>query len=241
MNTHKTPLLQYDKVYAAYGPIQALENVSLEVCENEIVTLIGANGAGKSTLMMSLFGQPKIKKGEIKVSGHPVHNLPTHEVTKLNIAISPEGRRIFSKLSCEDNLLMGCYHIKDPKKIANNLERNYSLFPILKARRGQRAGTLSGGEQQMLAIGRSLMCDPKLFLLDEPSLGLAPQIVSQIFTILKDIAKQGTTIFLVEQNAKHALKLADRGYVLVNGKITISGTSKELLSDPNVQAAYLGA
>jgi branched-chain amino acid transport system ATP-binding protein len=225
-------LLSFQQIVASYGAIKALKGVSLDVYEKEIVTLIGANGAGKSTLLMSLFGLPPISSGKILFKGNPVHHLKTHEIAALGVAIAPEGRRIFPKMLTEENLLLG-----GPLQ---NLPKIYDLFPILKQRRKQRAGTLSGGEQQMLAIGRALMSSPTLFLLDEPSLGLAPKLVHTLFEVLKEIAKSGTTILLVEQNAYHALNLADRAYVLVNGQVQLTGEAKALLKDPQIQLAYLG-
>lgn len=236
----KTPLLSYHNITANYGAINALRHVSLQIDEKEIVALIGANGAGKTTLMMSLFSQPAIAEGAIYYAGEPIHQLPAHQLIRRGIAISPEGRRIFPKLSVEENLTLGAYSVCNKLQINQQTKLAYSLFPILHQRRTQRAGTLSGGEQQMLAIARAMMSKPKLFLLDEPSLGLAPQLVRQIFNVLKEIASQGTTIFLVEQNAHHALTLADRGYVMVNGQITMTGTGRDLLNNPDIQSAYLG-
>ncbi|MBS0288675.1 MAG: ABC transporter ATP-binding protein [Proteobacteria bacterium] len=234
------PLLAINQVSVSYGAIIALHNVSLTVNHKEIVALIGANGAGKSTLLMTIFAQPRLKKGEILYQGKPIHHLETYQIAKQGIAISPERRRIFVKMTTQENLLMGAY-TKPKDDIKRNLAKVYDLFPILAARQNQRAGTLSGGEQQMLAMGRALMSSPTLFLLDEPSLGLAPQIVNQLFRILKEIAQMGTTILLVEQNAYHALMLADRAYVLVNGQIQLTGSGQTLLADPQIQAAYLGA
>ncbi|MGD9592145.1 MAG: ABC transporter ATP-binding protein [Candidatus Berkiella sp.] len=235
----KQALLSIQNICARFGAIQALHDVSLNVYEKEIVSLIGANGAGKTTLLMSVYAQPPIKSGKILFQDTPIHHLKTHEISKLGIAISPERRRIFPKMTTTENLMMGAY-LLDKTKIKDNLDKVYHLFPILKERKNQRAGTLSGGEQQMLAMGRSLMSSPKLFLLDEPSLGLAPVIVSQVFKVLKEIANLGTTILLVEQNAHIALKLAHRGYVLMNGKITLEGSGQDLLNNPQVQSAYLG-
>lgn len=232
-------LLQIENVDAAYGPIQALRRVSLEVHSGEIVTLIGANGAGKTTLLMTLFGEPRASHGRIVFDGQDIASLPTHDIAKRGIAQSPEGRRIFPAMTVEENLLMGTLPI-GLQYAEQDMQRVFELFPRLLERRTQRAGTMSGGEQQMLAIGRALMSRPKLLLLDEPSLGLAPLIVKRIFEVLKEIRSQGTTIFLVEQNANHALKLADRGYVLVNGEIRLSGTGRELLANPDVRKAYLG-
>lgn len=234
-----SPLLAYQNVCAQYGAIKALDGVSIEIFENEIVTLIGANGAGKSTLIMSTFSQPKVSKGNILYQNKTLLGLETHHVAKQGIALSPEGRRIFPKMTVEENLLMGALDQSNFEK-NKTIKEVFLLFNILSERRYQRAGTLSGGEQQMLAMGRALMSKPKCFLLDEPSLGLAPQMVTLIFDILKKIAHNGTTIFLVEQNAHHALKLADRGYVMINGKITLSGNAKDLLEDPQIQEAYLG-
>ncbi|WP_020558137.1 ABC transporter ATP-binding protein [Thiofilum flexile] len=232
-------MLEIHQIDASYGPIQALRNVSMNVSEGEIVTLIGANGAGKSTLLMTIFGSPRASKGYIKYQGRDITNIAMHEVGRLGIAQVPEGRRIFPAMTVEENLIMGTLPIGD-EHMEEDREKMFVMFPRLKERRNQRAGTLSGGEQQMLAIGRALMSRPKLLLLDEPSLGLAPLIVKQILNSLRDIAAQGTTIFLVEQNANHALRLADRGYVLVNGEIRLSGTGEELLVNPEVRAAYLG-
>lgn len=236
---NKEHILEIHEVDASYGPVHVLRRVSMHVDEGEIVTLIGANGAGKSTLLMTIFGQPRASHGHIKFKGKEITRVPIHEIAKLGIAQSPEGRRIFPSMTVEENLLMGT----TPIGLAHadeDLVKSYAMFPRLKERRSQRAGTLSGGEQQMLAIARALMGRPTLLLLDEPSLGLAPLIVRQIFETLSEIASTGTTIFLVEQNANHALRLANRGYVLVNGEIRLSGTGKELLADPEVRKAYLG-
>lgn len=232
-------MLEFRDVDVFYGPIQALQQVSLQVYEGETVSLIGANGAGKSTLLMSIFGQPRISAGQIRYRGEDISHRSTHFIASSGIAQSPEGRRIFPDMSVEENLLMGTIPI-GKRFIAEDLQRMFDLFPRLKERRGQRAMTLSGGEQQMLAIARALMSRPKLLLLDEPSLGLAPIIVKQIFQILRELARGGMTIFLVEQNANHALRLSDRGYVMVNGQIRISGTSAELLGNQEVRKAYLG-
>lgn len=232
-------LLEIDNIDASYGPIKALSGVSLHVNRGEIVTLIGSNGAGKSTLMMSLFSRPAIERGHIMFDGIEISKLPTHAISKLGISLVPEGRRIFPKMTVEENLVMGFIPARH-QAVDEDIERAYQMFPILKNRRKQNAGTMSGGEQQMLAISRALMSRPTLLLLDEPSLGLAPIIVQQIFATLTEIAKTGTTIFLVEQNASKALKLANRGYVLVNGSITLEGLGSDLLNNPDVQAAYLG-
>jgi len=233
------PLLDVQGVDSYYGAIQALRGVSLNVHKGEIVTLIGANGAGKSTMLMTIFGNPRASQGTISYRGHDITQVPTHQIAKLGIAQVPEGRRVFPGMTVEENLAMGTISITE-EHAETDLTKVYEMFPRLKERCDQRAGTLSGGEQQMLAIGRALMSRPELLLLDEPSLGLAPMIVKQIFSVLREIAKTGTTIFLVEQNANHALHLADRGYVMVNGDIRLTGTGEELLQDPEVRKAYLG-
>jgi branched-chain amino acid transport system ATP-binding protein len=232
-------MLKISGVHTFYGHIEALKGVDIEVQTGEIVTLIGANGAGKSTLLMTVCGSPKARHGAVEFQGRDITRMPTFEIMQLGIAQSPEGRRIFPRMTVLENLKMGALNA-DPKLYEEDLKRAYSMFPILEKRQHQRGGTLSGGEQQMLAIARALMSRPRLLLLDEPSLGLAPLIVKQIFTIIREInEQQGMTVFLVEQNANHALKLAHRGYVMVNGKITMTGTGKELLSNSEVRAAYL--
>src|SRR5471030_3229485 len=232
-------MLEFRDVNVYYGAIQALQNVSLTVNQGETVALIGANGAGKSTLLMSIFGQPHIRSGQILFRGEDISRKSTHFIASGGIAQSPEGRRVFPDMTVEENLLMGTIPIGD-KYAAEDLQSMFDLFPRLKERRKQRAMTLSGGEQQMLAIARALMSRPKLLLLDEPSLGLAPLIVKQIFQTLRELAQSGMTIFLVEQNAHHALKLSDRGYVMVNGQIRMTGSGAELLGDNDVRKAYLG-
>ncbi|MBS7542704.1 ABC transporter ATP-binding protein [Ancylobacter oerskovii] len=222
-----------------YGNIMALKGVDVDVHRGEIVTLIGSNGAGKSTLMMTIFGQPRAREGQILYEGRDITRMPTHEIAHLKIAQSPEGRRIFPRMTVFENLQMGA-SIDNFEHFDGDLERVFTLFPRLKERIGQRGGTLSGGEQQMLAIGRALMSRPRLLMLDEPSLGLAPLIVKQIFDAIRELNRtEGLTVFLVEQNAFHALKLAHRGYVLVNGAVTMSGAGRELLERPEVRAAYL--
>lgn len=232
-------VLTLSNVNTFYGPIQALRDVSMQVNEGEIVTLIGANGAGKSTLMMTICGNPKPRSGSIVYRGEDITSLPTHEIARRAIAQSPEGRRIFPRMSVEENLLMGSQVIRfvDYEK---QLGLMFDLFPRLKERFGQRGGTLSGGEQQMLAIARALMSKPKLLLLDEPSLGLAPLVIKQIFGAIRQLNREtGLTVLLVEQNANQALRLAHRGYVLVNGAITMAGSGAELLARPEIRAAYL--
>lgn len=232
-------MLEFRDVNVFYGAIQALQQVSLQVNQGETVALIGANGAGKSTLLMSIFGQPRVQSGQILFRGEVISRKSTHFVASAGIAQSPEGRRVFPDMTVEENLLMGTIPIGN-KYAAEDLQTMFDLFPRLKERRKQRAMTMSGGEQQMLAIARALMSRPKLLLLDEPSLGLAPIIVKQIFQTLRELAQSGMTIFLVEQNAHHALKLSDRGYVMVNGQIRLSGTGDELLHNQEVRKAYLG-
>jgi branched-chain amino acid transport system ATP-binding protein len=232
-------LLSVRGVTTCYGKIVALRNVDIDVADGEIVTMIGANGAGKSTLMMTIFGNPRAREGAIVFDGQDITKLPTHEIARLRIAQAPEGRRIFSRMTVMENLQMGAI-VSEETNFAADLDRIFTLFPRLKQRLHQRGGTLSGGEQQMLAIARALMARPRLLLLDEPSLGLAPLIVRQIFDAIRELnRREKLTVFLVEQNAFHALKLAHRGYVMVNGAITLSGTGKELLERPEVKSAYL--
>jgi branched-chain amino acid transport system ATP-binding protein len=233
------PLLTLTEVAAGYGAVEALKGVSLEVAAGEIVTLIGANGAGKSTLLMTICGSPQARSGSIRFDGAEITRRPTHAIMRSGIAQAPEGRRVFPRMTVHENLIMGAQVAgHDP---APDLERVFSLFPRLKERQGQRGGTLSGGEQQMLAIGRALMSRPRLLLLDEPSLGLAPLVVRQIFAAISELNRStGLTVLLVEQNAWQALRLAHRGYVLVTGRITLAGPSRELLARPEVREAYLG-
>ena len=234
-----TPLLEFRNVDVFYGPIQALKGVSLHINEGETVSLIGTNGAGKSTLLMSIFGQPRARNGQIIYRGEEITQKSAHFVASNGIAQSPEGRHVFPDMSVEENLLMGTIPI-GTKHVDEDMQRMFELFPRLKERRNQRAMTMSGGEQQMLAIARALMSRPKLLLLDEPSLGLAPIVVKQIFQILRELAQSGMTIFLVEQNANHALRLSNRAYVMVTGEIRMTGSGQELLADPQVREAYLG-
>ncbi len=235
------PLLAIRGLRAAYGKIEALKGVDLEINQGEIVSLIGANGAGKSTLMMTIFGRPRARAGQILFDGLDITDLPTHEIARLRIAQSPEGRRIFPRMSVAENLQMGADATGTGEAgRESSLARIFALFPRLEERMAQRGGTLSGGEQQMLAIARALMSRPRLLLLDEPSLGLAPLIARQIFEAIRTLNRQdGLTVLIVEQNANHALKLAHRGYVMVNGLITLKGTGAELLQRPEIRAAYL--
>ena len=237
--TGNPPLLDVRGVKTYYGKIVALRGVDITVNQGEIVTMIGANGAGKSTLMMTIFGKPQAREGQILFDGRDITTMPTHEIARLKIAQSPEGRRIFPRMTVMENLQMGA-SVDQERHFAEDLPKIFALFPRLKERIDQRGGTLSGGEQQMLAIARALMSRPRLLLLDEPSLCLAPLITKQIFEAIRKLNEtEGLTVFLVEQNAYHALKLAHRGYVMVNGSITMQGSGKELLADPQVRAAYL--
>jgi branched-chain amino acid transport system ATP-binding protein len=232
-------MLSVQGVHTFYGQIEALKGVDIEVKAGEIVTLIGANGAGKSTLLMTICGNPRAARGRVYLDGQDITDLPTHDIVHLGVAQAPEGRRIFPRMTVMENLQMGAL-IANEAHFEADIERVFSLFPALKMRGHQRGGTLSGGEQQMLAIGRALMSRPKLLLLDEPSLGLAPMIVKQLFAVIKDInQQQKVTVFLVEQNAYHALRLAHRGYVMATGQVIMSGTGAELLANPNIHAAYL--
>ncbi len=232
-------MLKVTGLHAFYGRIEALAGVDVEVREGEVVSLIGANGAGKSTLLMTICGDPRAAEGRIEFDGADITDLPTHQIVRRGIAQAPEGRRIFPFMSVLENLQMGAA-TTDEAHFEQDLERVFELYPVLRERRHQRGGTLSGGEQQMLAIGRALMSRPGLLLLDEPSLGLAPMLVKQIFSVIRQVnVEQKMTVFLVEQNAYHALRLAHRGYVMANGRVVLSGTGRELLANKEVRAAYL--
>ncbi len=233
-------MLKISNVETFYGKIQALRGVNIDINKGEIVSLIGSNGAGKSTLLMTISGVNKARTGEIIFEGKNIEKYEPHNIVDLGIAQAPEGRRIFSRLTVEENLKLGAHANERGKHFNSDIKEIYDLFPVLSDRKSQRGGTLSGGEQQMLAIGRALMNRPKVLLLDEPSLGIAPKLVNQIFLAIKNINKEKkVTIFLVEQNAKKALELADRAYVLVNGKVTIQGFGQDLLKNQDIQAAYL--
>lgn len=233
-------MLSVQNIDVFYGNIQALRGVSLEVSKGEIVSLIGANGAGKSTTLKAISGLVHPRNGSIKFEGIDISNKPAQDIVKLRISQVPEGRRTFARMTVQENLELGAYLRKDKEGIRNSFERVFARFPILQERRFQKAGTLSGGEQQMLAMGRALMSQPKLMLLDEPSMGLAPMLVQEIFNIIKEINEAGTTILLVEQNANMALSVANKAYVLETGRIVLSGTAKELQESEEVRKAYLG-
>ncbi len=233
-------MLEVNNLEVYYGVICALHGISFEVNQGEIVSLIGANGAGKTTMMQSIVGLIPKKNGTVIFEGHDISKTPCHNIVKMGMTQVPEGRRIFQELSVYENLLMGAYTNKDQRKFKEDLDATYARFPRLAERRNQIAGTLSGGEQQMLAMSRALMCHPKLLMLDEPSMGLSPLLVDQVFDIIKDINKDGTTILLVEQNAGKSLAISDRAYVMENGKIVLSGTGAELASSEMVRKAYLG-
>jgi branched-chain amino acid transport system ATP-binding protein len=235
------PLLQLDDVDTSYGPVEVLRNVTLEINPGEIVCLLGPNAAGKSTTLKTILGMVRAKKGTITLEGERIDGLVTTEVVARGVTMVPEGRRLFGKMSVRENLAIGANLRADKDGVQRDTERVLTLFPRLKERLSQKAGTLSGGEQQMLAMGRALMADPKVLLMDEPSMGLAPILVDQVFDIIKEINGGGTTIFLVEQNAGMALEIADRGYVLQTGEIVLADTAKALLENPQMQEAYLGA
>ena len=232
-------MLKLEQVHTHYGAVEALSGVSIEVNKGEIVTLIGSNGAGKTTLMMTVCGTPRASGGRVLFEGEDITNRSTHEIMRLGMAISPEGRRVFPSLTVLENLKMGAFFARRDE-IEAGIEHVFKLFPRLNQRASQRAGTMSGGEQQMLAIGRALMSRPRLLLLDEPTLGLAPLIIAQIFDIIRTIRDEGVTVFLVEQNANKALQVADRGYVLETGKVVLADTGANLLANDRIKAAYLG-
>jgi branched-chain amino acid transport system ATP-binding protein len=234
------PLLELDNVHTYYGNIHALKGISITVEEAEIVTLIGANGAGKSTTLKTISGLLRPREGAVRLAGEDLAAYKPHEIVAKGVIQVPEGRRVFARMTVTENLQMGAFTLTDKQKINNNMERVFSLFPRLKERRHQLAGTLSGGEQQMLATGRALMADPRVLLMDEPSMGLAPVLVDSIFDTIVELHKAGTTILLVEQNARVALQIADRGYVLQTGEIVLSGSAEKLRNDEMVKRAYLG-
>ncbi|WP_321842410.1 ABC transporter ATP-binding protein [Paraburkholderia bannensis] len=232
-------MLKLDKVHTHYGAVEALAGVSIEVNKGEIVTLIGSNGAGKTTLMMTVCGTPRASSGQVTFEGRDITRMPTHEIMRLGMAISPEGRRVFPSLTVLENLQMGGF-FSSQHEIEAGIEHVFKLFPRLNQRAKQRAGTMSGGEQQMLAIGRALMSKPRLLLLDEPTLGLAPLVIAQIFDIIRAIREEGVTVFLVEQNANKALHVADRGYVLETGRVVLADSADNLLANDDIKRAYLG-
>ncbi|HEV3426277.1 MAG TPA: ABC transporter ATP-binding protein [Paraburkholderia sp.] len=232
-------MLKLDKVHTHYGAVEALAGVSIEVNKGEIVTLIGSNGAGKTTLMMTVCGTPRASSGHVTFEGRDITRMPTHEIMRLGMAISPEGRRVFPSLTVLENLQMGGFFASQ-HEIDAGIEHVFKLFPRLNQRAKQRAGTMSGGEQQMLAIGRALMSKPRLLLLDEPTLGLAPLVIAQIFDIIRTIREEGVTVFLVEQNANKALHVADRGYVLETGRVVLADSADNLLANDDIKRAYLG-
>jgi branched-chain amino acid transport system ATP-binding protein len=234
------PLLELDNIHSFYGHIQALRGISLTVDEGEVVTLIGSNGAGKTTTLRSIHGVLPPREGKILFDGEEIQGLPAHDMISRGISQSPEGRKIFSRMTVRENLEMGAYHRNDNPSVREDMDRVFELFPRLQERVKQEAGTMSGGEQQMLAIGRAIMSRPKLLLLDEPSMGLAPVLVERIFQTIQEINEQGTTILLVEQNANVALEIATRGYVLESGSIVNSASAEKLREDPKVREAYLG-
>ncbi len=234
------PLLRIENLHTYYGHVHALKGIDLEVEEGEIVTLIGANGAGKSTTLRTISGLVRPREGRIEFNGHVLNHVPAHKIVQMGVCHVPEGRRIFTTLTVMENLMMGAYTLKDDRAIRENLQRVFDLFPRLAERKNQLGGTLSGGEQQMLTIGRALMSRPRLLLLDEPSLGLAPMLVKAIFETIREINARGTTILLVEQNARAALKIAHRAYVLETGRVVLSGPAQELMRDERVRKAYLG-
>lgn len=234
------PMLEVENIEAGYGPIRALAGVSLHVAEGELVAIIGANGAGKTTLLMAISGIVPTRRGQVRFAGRPITGLAPHEIVRLGVGHAPEGRRIFPRLSVRENLELGGFTRPDRAEMRRDIEEVCGLFPVLGSRLGQMGGTLSGGEQQMLALGRALVGRPRLLLLDEPSLGLAPLVVAKIFEVIGGLSARGIAVVLVEQNARAALKLASRGYVLETGRITLTGSGSELASDRRVRDAYLG-
>jgi branched-chain amino acid transport system ATP-binding protein len=240
VNSLPAPLLLVENLEAGYGPINVLHRLSLSVHRGEIVTLIGANGAGKTTTLMCISGIVKARAGQIRFDGRDLVGVPAHNIVRMGLAQSPEGRKIFPRLTVRENLEMGAFTRTDLSGVKADIEKAFTMFPILQKRQAQAGGLLSGGEQQMLAIARALMARPKLLLLDEPSLGLAPQVVVQIFDVIRELNRQGVSVLLVEQNARMALKVAHRGYVLETGRITVTDSADALLNDPRIRAAYLG-
>lgn len=236
----RMPLLRIENLHTYYGHVYALKGIHLEVEEGEIVTLLGANGAGKSTTLRTISGLVRPREGQIEFNGHILNHVPAHKIVQMGVSHVPEGRRVFTTLTVMENLMMGAYTLHDDRIIQENLQRVFDLFPRLAERKNQLGGTLSGGEQQMLTIGRALMARPRLLLLDEPSLGLAPMLVKAIFETIREINARGTTILLVEQNARAALKIAHRAYVLETGRVVLSGPAQELMQDERVRKAYLG-
>jgi branched-chain amino acid transport system ATP-binding protein len=234
------PMLEVENVEAGYGPIRALDGVSLHVAEGELVAIIGANGAGKTTLLMAISGIVPTRRGQVRFAGRPITGLEPHEIVRLGVGHAPEGRRIFPRLSVRENLELGGFTRTDRAEMRRDIDEVCAMFPVLGSRMGQMGGTLSGGEQQMLALGRALVGRPRLLLLDEPSLGLAPLVVAKIFEVIGGLSARGIAVVLVEQNARAALKLASRGYVLETGRITLTGSGSELASDRRVRDAYLG-
>ena len=233
-------MLEIQELHVSYGGIRALDGISLQVPEKKIVTLLGANGAGKSTTVRAISGIVLIRSGAVFFSGQPLKGLPVHQIQKLGLVHVPEGRKIFANLSVRENLLMGAYNNLDRSDVQQTMQRVFSTFPVLARRVDQLGGTLSGGEQQMLAIGRALMSRPKLLMMDEPSLGLAPMVVTEVFRVIEEIRSEGITIFLIEQNANAALKIADYAYLLETGSVVLEGSGNELLDNPKVKEAYLG-
>ncbi|MGO9570711.1 MAG: ABC transporter ATP-binding protein [Desulfomonilaceae bacterium] len=235
-----TPMLEIEELHVKYGGIHALKGISVNVEEMRIVTLLGANGAGKTTTIKAVSGMVPIATGDVRFLGRSLKNMPAHAIQKLGLVHIPEGRKIFANLTVRENLIMGAYNNSDKKDVARTMDRIFAAFPILELRSDQLGGTLSGGEQQMLAIGRAMMSRPKLLMMDEPSLGLAPMVVAEVFRVIEEIRKEGVTIFLIEQNANVALKITDHAYLLETGNIVMEGSGEEFLNNPRVKQAYLG-